>query len=238
MISFSFEKSMPPIRMPIGGMMMSLTSEVTILPNAPPITTATARSTTLPRMMKALKSFAKLIAFSFRGVTGSPLPCRGVHLGTLARHAQAAARSDDASFEYRNPLQVRAEVVAARQGSDACRRAGEDQVAGLQFEQFRELRDDLGDRENHVRDVGVLARAAVDGQRQPRVRGMPDVACGAQRGDRRGSIKALGDIPRQALRLHRGLQIAAGQIQAHAVTEYAIACMRGGDVASAAGQRH
>src|SRR6201995_3256478 len=37
------------------GVMMSATSAVTTAPNAPPMTTATARSTTLPRMMNSLK---------------------------------------------------------------------------------------------------------------------------------------------------------------------------------------
>src|SRR5271163_1198947 len=42
---------------------MSFTSELTIAPNAPPIMTPTARSTTLPRRTNALKSLAKLIDF-------------------------------------------------------------------------------------------------------------------------------------------------------------------------------
>ena len=41
---------------PIGGMMMLFTILVTILPNAPPIITPTAMSTTLPLRAKALKS--------------------------------------------------------------------------------------------------------------------------------------------------------------------------------------
>ena len=43
------EKLTPPSSRPIGGMMMSLTNEDIILPNAPPMMTPTARSTTLPR---------------------------------------------------------------------------------------------------------------------------------------------------------------------------------------------
>lgn len=42
----------------ISGVMKSLTSAVIILPNAAPITTATARSTTLPRRINFLKSFS------------------------------------------------------------------------------------------------------------------------------------------------------------------------------------
>src|SRR6187402_989003 len=46
-------------------MTRSLTSAVTILPKAPPMTTATARSTTLPRLMKSLNSLRSAIALSF-----------------------------------------------------------------------------------------------------------------------------------------------------------------------------
>ena len=53
---FHWLKSMPPVIMEIRGMMMSLTMEVVILPNAPPMTTPTAMSITLPRMAKVLNS--------------------------------------------------------------------------------------------------------------------------------------------------------------------------------------
>jgi len=41
-------KLTPPKSKPMGGIMTSLTKEETILPKAPPIITATARSITLP----------------------------------------------------------------------------------------------------------------------------------------------------------------------------------------------
>ena len=41
---------------PMIGMMMSATSDVTIAPNAAPMITPTARSTTLPRIANFLKS--------------------------------------------------------------------------------------------------------------------------------------------------------------------------------------
>src|SRR5712672_3661710 len=50
------EKSTPCSMSPIGGMMMSSTSEPTIFPNAAPIMTPTARSITLPRMANSLNS--------------------------------------------------------------------------------------------------------------------------------------------------------------------------------------
>src|SRR6185295_11300252 len=53
-----FWKSTPPRSSPIGGMRMSLTNEVTILPKAPPMITATARSITFPRATKSLNSLS------------------------------------------------------------------------------------------------------------------------------------------------------------------------------------
>src|SRR5262245_29067514 len=56
------EKSSPPVTRPMRGMMMSLTSESTILPNAPPIMMPTARSTTLPLTANSRNSLANDIA--------------------------------------------------------------------------------------------------------------------------------------------------------------------------------
>src|SRR5579883_2149076 len=52
-----FEKSTWPRMRPSGGMMMSLTRELTILPKAAPMTMPTARSMTLPRMANSRNSF-------------------------------------------------------------------------------------------------------------------------------------------------------------------------------------
>src|SRR5690349_18655985 len=47
---------MPPTNCPTAGMMISPTSDVTIFPKAAPMTTPTARSTTLPRIAKSRNS--------------------------------------------------------------------------------------------------------------------------------------------------------------------------------------
>jgi hypothetical protein len=51
-------------------------------------------------------------------------------------------------------------------------------------------------------------------------------------------IEALGDIPRQTFGFHCGLQIAAREIQAHAVSEHAIQRVFCVDVATALRKRH
>src|SRR5947207_527173 len=58
-------KSTPPRSRPIGGIRTSLTSEETILPNAAPMITPTARSTTLPRMANSLNSFSTVFLLCF-----------------------------------------------------------------------------------------------------------------------------------------------------------------------------
>src|ERR1051325_11414845 len=68
------EKSMRPSARPIGGMMMPSTSEGTILPNAAPMMTPTARSTTLPRAMNSRNSLAIGMRALWRGCPGHDDP--------------------------------------------------------------------------------------------------------------------------------------------------------------------
>jgi hypothetical protein len=51
-----------PVRSPMGGMMTSLTSDVTIFPNAPPMMMPTAISTTFPRSANFRNSFMKFVS--------------------------------------------------------------------------------------------------------------------------------------------------------------------------------
>src|SRR6187401_3581475 len=52
-----FEKSSPPVSKPIGGIRMSFTRDVTMLPKAAPMMTPTARSMALPLTANSLNSF-------------------------------------------------------------------------------------------------------------------------------------------------------------------------------------
>src|SRR5579864_196948 len=58
MVKISAEKSGFPTSAAINGVSKSFTSAVTMAPKAPPMTTATARSTTLPRNRNSLKPFS------------------------------------------------------------------------------------------------------------------------------------------------------------------------------------
>lgn len=55
-VIFRSEKSRPPIKILIIGVTILFTREVTMAPKAPPTITPTARSTTLPRLIKSLNS--------------------------------------------------------------------------------------------------------------------------------------------------------------------------------------
>ncbi len=54
----------PPIRL-TSGIIISLTRDVTMAEKAAPMTTPTARSTTLPWLIKVLNSLIKLFSLSF-----------------------------------------------------------------------------------------------------------------------------------------------------------------------------
>lgn len=67
------EKSSPPARRLVIGMMMSSTRDLTIAVKAPPTATPMARSTTDPRLMNSLNSLINelLVTFSRRLVLGA-----------------------------------------------------------------------------------------------------------------------------------------------------------------------
>src|SRR5688572_25291845 len=151
--------------MPISGMMTPSTRLDTILPNAAPITTPTARSTTLPRIAKVLNSASSPMASS--GVAAS---CRRRRIAP----SPDRERSDDAPGELELPVEAGAKRIAPDERRNACRRAGVDQVAGRQRVELRQLRDDVGHAEDHVGDVGFLPALPVDLEPERTARGVAD----------------------------------------------------------------
>src|SRR6185295_15344116 len=70
-------KSTLPSASPIGGMITSSTSDFTMVPNAPPMMIPTARSSTFPRMTKALNSLSiEGPGWRFTGYTSRPTPAQ------------------------------------------------------------------------------------------------------------------------------------------------------------------
>ena len=71
------EKSTPPVTTPIGGMMMSSTSDLTMVEKAAPMMMPTAMSMTLPRSANSLNSF-NIAAFPLKTFSSQwlkPLAC-------------------------------------------------------------------------------------------------------------------------------------------------------------------
>src|SRR4051812_5361886 len=132
------------------------------------------------------------------------------------RSPRGPARSGDGVLDGAERLDLDADAVARGQAprrvhrlSDAGRRPGEDDVAGLQGAGLREERDDLGDAEDQVRRGRVLAQLAVDPRAQPqRLRVGDLVGGGDPRAPRAGVVKALGPRP---LRLAL-LQMPGGEV--------------------------
>src|SRR5690554_6781194 len=127
-------------------MMTPSTIAVTIRPNAAPMTTATARSSTLPRAMNALNSFTMAMS--------ALLELRG-------------GRVVDTAVEF-NHLAEPCDVSVARlERADTGGGAHEDHVAGAQGEQAGQFDQDIRHVPDQVGEQALLADFAVDFQGQP-----------------------------------------------------------------------
>src|SRR5262249_12827712 len=80
-------KSTRPRTRPIGGMRISFTSDVTIFPNAAPITIPTARSRTFPRTANSLNSLNMIV--SIVAVIDRPKEAGGNQVPLLGRNFPA-----------------------------------------------------------------------------------------------------------------------------------------------------
>src|SRR5690606_33826514 len=207
-------KSTPPIISPIGGMITLSTKAVTMLPNAAPMTTPTARSTTLPRIANSLNSEAMLILWTpdrwdWPGESKDRLPVPG----------SRQWRQDNA-VQRQQIVQPRAAAVARLQRGNARRRAHEHQVAGAQAVEPRELVQDLVDAPDQLVQPRGLPKLAVDLQRQRAWFQRARFGGAHQLAHRRGVVEALGDVPWQPSGLGLRLQVAPGQVQADGVAEH------------------
>src|ERR1700751_6135519 len=105
-----------------------------------------------------------------------------------------ARRRCDGSSQHLEPLDPSLEAIAGLDGTDARRRAGEDQIPRTQLIQPRERCDDVRHVPDHPADIGLLPQRAVDGE--------PDASAtyvsgarGTDGGERRGAVEALGGVP-------------------------------------------
>src|SRR6202021_4001946 len=101
-----------------------------------------------------------------------------------------SANSHDPDRHIRQPIELAEQHIALDHGADIFRRAGIDDVAGLQLESFREFCDLLGNAPDHLLEVRTLPYRAVDGERDRALGEMTDPGGRMDRAEHRGVIKA------------------------------------------------
>ena len=140
--------------------------------------------------------------------------------------------------QIREPVDVAVDQVAADHRPDVFWRAAENDVARLEFERARQLRNLLGHAPDHLTEVRILLCPAVHLE--------PDRALGrvtAQLLDRmdgadgRRVVEALAYLPRLLLLAHAPLQIAARHVQPDRIAEHAVQRLLGRDFAPTLVQR-
>src|SRR5207342_3765259 len=136
---------------------MPSTMAVTILPNAAPMTTPTARSTTFPRETNSLNSAIRPILTLPEWMAAGAAPDY-----TQGRQG-GYGLGEDLALQHHGRLlagvvQSRLEHVARLQRSDPGGRTHEDEVASAQVVQLRQLVEDVRDVPDQVAERTVLAQ--------------------------------------------------------------------------------
>src|SRR5258708_3710468 len=107
-----------------------------------------------------------------------------------------AASAPVGDGEITHAVYMAFELVAGDHRADPGGRAGEDQVAGLQRDEVREVRDLLGHAPDLLREVALLLHRAVHLHPDRALGGMADLARRAQRRHRSALVEALAHLPR------------------------------------------
>src|SRR4051794_37709032 len=126
--------------------------------------------------------------------------------------------------------------IAALNGTDARRRAREDQVARRQLEQAGQVGDRLVDLPDQLAEVAGLTSLAVDVEPDGTQARVADPRRGHQGRKRPRSVERLCNVPGTPCLLGHGLQVAPGHVEADAVAPDVVEGALDGDVASALAQ--
>src|SRR5207244_1159995 len=111
------------------------------------------------------------------------------------------------------------QLVARLDRTDAGGRAGVDDVARLKRVMLRQKRDLLGNRPDHVAQVGALPLLAIDIEPDGAFGWVADLRCRNQLAARRRFVEVLAEVPWPPMVLAPLLQVAAGHVEPYGVAE-------------------
>src|SRR5713226_1582548 len=156
------------------GMMMSPTSELTMPPNATPMMTPTARSTTLPFIANSINSFSICSPFSSTSLTTAG-PSKPLVDEARMHHGAAHRQPRRLGDRHHRQAQLFFDLAKQRQGVFHRRRIGLDEEIGVQRHQLvvqLERGGEIAPLPGHVkfraqpgRDIGRNRDAAVAAMR-------------------------------------------------------------------------
>ncbi len=137
--------------------------------------------------------------------------------GALHRSGRPLSPGGDFQLDHTNVFDLAAEAVTRNDRADAGWRAGEDQVAGLQFHCLAANRYNIRHRPDHLGQISLLAYFAIDGEPDPPAVRNAVVIRRDQRAAGGRMIERFRPVPWPAGLLRHILQVAAGQVDADAI---------------------
>src|SRR5579864_1019073 len=153
------------------------------------------------------------LARTGRGVLAAPpvfcLPVAGPALAWCSAYFER---------EFGHAVHAARHLVARLESADASGRTRENQVARLERHRLRNVADNVGHRPDHFVEIALLTDFAIDRQPDAARARMAGFLNRKQRRNRTRRVEALGPVPRTALFLGDGLQVAACQVDADTVT--------------------
>src|SRR5215831_2616847 len=118
---------------------------------------------------------------------------------------------------FADTIDMPIDAIAGNDRTDALRRPGEDQIAGLQAVEPRQIGDDLGNAPDKLAQVRLLPHLAVHAHRQ-RATHQHFAARRSDLGHDRGFFDVFAEVPWTALIAGGELQVAARHVEAARVT--------------------
>src|SRR5438128_1048865 len=150
----------------------------------------------------------------------------------------SACRRSDADSDGVHAIDAATNAITRLHWADAGGRTGENEIAGLEDIEPREIRDLFRNRPHQLPEIGVLTNLIVDLEPDASGLGMAHFAYWMNGADRCRCIECLAGLPRPASIARRELQITARHVETDRVAVYMV--QRGGlrDVRARLADRH